>query len=129
MSMMTDVTPTRFDATAHLRRKRRLAFAAPAVILAYFAYIFFAFDIPGLAERARLDNARILIADSYSYKTHVTRDNRSGALRIAVEGENKGTWPEGRSPDWVEIESPDRTQVRLKQSQEVQHEGNTMRYD
>jgi phosphonate transport system permease protein len=49
----------------------------PAVILAYLIYIFFAFDMPGLAERARMDNAAILVADSYSYKTHVTRDNRS----------------------------------------------------
>ncbi|MBQ0749541.1 MAG: phosphonate ABC transporter, permease protein PhnE [Roseovarius sp.] len=129
MSMMTDVLPTRFDATAFFRRKRRLAFAFPAVILAYFVYIFFAFDILGLAERARLDNARILVADSYSYKTHVTRDNRSGALSIAVEGENKGTWPEGRSPDWVDIQSPERTLVTLKHGQEVLIDGNTMRYD
>jgi phosphonate transport system permease protein len=129
MSMMTDVLPTRFDVTTHFRRKRRLAFAVPAVILAYFAYVFFAFDIMGLAERARLDNARILVADSYSYKTHVTRDNRTGALRIAVEGENKGTWPDGRSPDWVDIQSPERTLVSLKHGQEVLIDGNTMRYD
>lgn len=129
MSMMSDVQPTPFDASALFRRKRRLAFAFPAVILAYFAYIFFAFDIIGLADRARLDNAKILVADSYSYKTHVTRDNRSGALRIAVEGENKGAWPEGASPDWVDIESPDNTLITLKHGQEVQIDGNTMRYD
>ncbi|SEL94477.1 phosphonate transport system permease protein [Roseovarius azorensis] len=129
MSMMTDVTPTRLDAIRLFRRKRLVTFGFPAVILAYFIYIFFAFDIPGLADRARMDNAKILVADSYSYKTHVTRDNRVGSLTIAVEGENKGTWPEGTSPDWVEIESPDRTRIELKNGEEVLIDGNTMRYD
>ncbi|MFD0857362.1 phosphonate ABC transporter, permease protein PhnE [Roseovarius aquimarinus] len=82
-------------------RKRRVALAVPAVILAYFAYIFVAFDIAGIAERARLDNAAILLSDSYSHKTHVTRDNRSGEIAIAIEGERKGEYPEGTSPAWV----------------------------
>ena len=129
MSIMTDVTPTRFDATALFRRKRLLAFGFPAVILAYFIYIFFAFDIPGLADRARMDNAKILVADSYSYKTHVTRDNRTGGLTIAVEGENKGTWPQGQGPDWVYIEAEDRTRVALKHGHEVLIEGDRMTYD
>jgi phosphonate transport system permease protein len=118
-----------FDASGFFQRKKLMAFAVPAVILAYFVYIFFAFDIPGLADRARMDNARILVADSYSYKTHVTRDNRTGDLSIAVEGENKGTWPEGRSPDWVSIESEDRTRVALKHGHEVLIGGNTLSYD
>jgi phosphonate transport system permease protein len=126
---MTMASETGFEPAAFFRRKRVLAFAIPAVILAYFVYIFFAFDIPGLAERARMDNARILIADSYSYKTHVTRDNRTGAVSVAVEGENKGTWPEGTSPDWVTFESADRTRVALKHGQEVLIDGDTMRYD
>lgn len=129
MSMMTDVTPVSFDAAGLFRRKRRLAFGIPAVIIAYFIYIFFAFDVAGLAERARLDNARILVADSYSYKTHVTRDNRTGGLSIAVEGEAKGTWPVGQNPDWVEIETADRTRVALRHGHEVLIDGNLMRYD
>ena len=118
-----------FEAGDFFRRKRLMAFAVPAVILAYFVYIFFSFDIPGLVERARLDNARILVADSYSYKTHVTRDNRMGGVTVAVEGENKGTWPEGRTPDWVTLESEDRTRVALKDGHEVLIDGNTLRYD
>ena len=50
-------------------------------MLAYLVYVFFAFDIAGLAERARLDNAKILSADAYSHKTHVERDNRTAASR------------------------------------------------
>jgi phosphonate transport system permease protein len=118
---MTMASEAGFDAPGFFRRKKRMAFAVPAVILA--------FDIPGLADRARMDNARILVADSYSYKTHVTRDNRTGGMTIAVEGENKGRWPEGTSPDWVTLESGDRTRVSLKDGQEVLIDGNLMRYD
>ena len=88
---------------AGLRCKRLLAFGAPALVLAYLVYIFFAFDIAGLAQRARMDNAAILLSDFWSYKTHVTRDNRSGEVTVAIEGENKGTYPEGRLPEWVAI--------------------------
>lgn len=84
-----------------LARKRRLAFVVPGIILAYFAYIFVSFDVAGLADRARMDNARILLSDFWSYKTHVTRDNRSGEVVVAIEGETKGTYPDGMVPDWV----------------------------
>ena len=101
MSMAATDTDLRHEAEALIGRKRLFAFALPAAILAYLAYVFFAFDIPGLAERASLDNARTLVADSYSYKTHVTRDMRSGEVSIAIEGERKGTYPEGTAPEWV----------------------------
>jgi len=82
-------------------RKRLMAFGLPALVLAYLTYVFFAFDIPGLAERARMDNAMTLISDTYSYKTHVTRNNRSGELSVAIEGERKGTYAPGAFPPWV----------------------------
>ena len=85
-------------------RKRLIAFAIPAVILLYLAYVLLAFDIPGLAQRARLDNAQTLMADIYSYKTHVTRDTRSGEVTVAIEGERRGTYPQGQAPDWVSLE-------------------------
>jgi phosphonate transport system permease protein len=94
----------RAEAIAFIGAKRRTALAVPALILAYLIYIFFAFDVPGLIDRARMDNARILVADSYSYKTHVTRDNRSGEVTFAIEGEAKGRYPEGQTPDWVAVE-------------------------
>lgn len=89
-------------AEALIRRKRLTALAFPAAILAYLLYVFFAFDVPGLADRARMDNARVLVADSYSYKTHVTRDNRSAEMSYAIEGEAKGRYPAGETPGWVE---------------------------
>ncbi|WP_167648387.1 phosphonate ABC transporter, permease protein PhnE [Mameliella alba] len=102
---MTDASLSMIDrqqaAQALFKRKRLISVAVPAVILLYLTYIFFAFDVMGLAERARLDNAMTLIRDTYSYKTHVTRANRSGEVTIAKEGERPATWPEGQSPDWV----------------------------
>ncbi len=89
------------QAVGLIRRKRLIAIVVPAVILAYFVYVFFAFDIAGLTQRLRLDNAMTLISDSYSYKTHVSRDNRSGDLTVAIEGERKGTYPADAPPDWI----------------------------
>ena len=112
------------------RRKRLLAFGLPAVILAYLAYIFFAFDLPGLAERARWDNARTLLADTWSYKTHVTRDNRSGGVAVAIEGERKGEYPEGTTPDWVIPQDGGAIRVALEGGQEViLLPGNGFRWD
>lgn len=93
------------DRYAHIdrlfRRKQLLALAIPCVILIYLTYIFFDFEVPALIERANMNNARILVADSYSYKTHVTRDVRSGRLSVAIEGENKSLYPADRWPEWV----------------------------
>jgi phosphonate transport system permease protein len=129
MSMAETTPGGAFDAPGHFRRKRIYALAVPVVVLAYFVYIFFAFDIAGLAERARMDNARILIADSFSHKTHVTRDNRAGGITIAVEGEAKGTWPEGRNPAWVMRDGADAARVTLSEDHVVMIEGPIMRYD
>ena len=97
----TDLSFAKQEADALFQRKRLFGFAIPAVILIYLTYIFFAFDLPGLAQRANMDNAVTLAADSWSYKTHVTRDNRSGEITYAVEGERKGRYPDGQTPDWV----------------------------
>jgi len=86
-----------------LRRKRRIALAVPVAIIAYLVYAAISFDIAGLVQRARMDNAAILLSDFWSHKTHVTRDNRSGDVTVAIEGEGKGTYPEGMLPDWVTI--------------------------
>jgi len=84
-----------------LARKRRVALLIPAAILAYFAYIIVAYDVVGTLAGARGDNAATLVADSYSYKVHVTRETGEAALEYAMEGENKGAWPDGEHPDWV----------------------------
>jgi phosphonate transport system permease protein len=87
--------------TRNFARRRMTAFAVPAVVLIYLIYTAFAFDLAGLAQRARMDNAATLLSDFWSYKTHVTRDNRTGRVTTAIEGEAKGTYPDGRQPPWV----------------------------
>jgi phosphonate transport system permease protein len=113
--MTTATAPTNATLQLHIlqnfKRKRLMSFAAPVIILAYFAYIFVAFDIAGLGERMNVGNAKILVSDAYSYKTHVTQDNRNGAMSIAIEGERKGKYADGVSPDWVTL--GDRTVVDL----------------
>jgi phosphonate transport system permease protein len=96
-----ELDTTKLRADRLFQRKRLVGFAIPAVILAYLTYIFFAFDLPGLAGRANMDNAVTLVSDSWSHKVHVSRDNRSGEISYAVEGERKGRYPEGARPAWV----------------------------
>lgn len=103
MTMLDATQDLRAQTESIFRRKRLFTFAIPAVILAYLTYIFFAFEVPGLWARANADNARSLVSDLYSYKTHVTRDNRSGTVSVAIEGEKKGRYPEGTAPAWVDL--------------------------
>lgn len=102
---MTDATlslePAKASADAIFRRKRLTAYAVPAIIIAYLAYIAIAFDVAGLAQRASMENAAILASDSWSYKTHITRDHRRGGTSYAIEGERKGDYPDGTRPAWV----------------------------
>ncbi len=84
-------------------RKRIINFALPVLVLLYLGYVFFAFEIPALWQKASIENARTLVSDSYSYKTHVTRDNRDASVSIAIEGERKGAYPDGMSPEWVSL--------------------------
>lgn len=113
-------------ATRSLTRKRLIALAAPAVILAYLAYVFVAFDVAGLADRISLRNMQTLVSDTYSYKVHVTRDNRDGDTTVAIEGERKGEYPAGTGPDWVDLS--DATRVTLGDGSVVTM-GETVTYD
>ena len=123
------VAEIQIASTRTFARKRMTAFAVPAVILAYLAYVFFAFDVPGLFQRARLDNAVTLASDSWSYKTEVVRDHRSGDVDVAVEGERKGTYPKDAPPDWVQMDG-EATVVDLGQGHVVTLlPGNAMAYD
>jgi len=104
---MTVTTP-RIDVATQatmtmMRRKRVSALGISAAIFAYFVYIFFAFDIPEVIRDIDGEDAAILVSDSYSYKTHVSRDNRTGEVGVAIEGERKGRYPEGESPAWVAL--------------------------
>lgn len=109
-----------------LTRKRMITLAVPAVILAYLTYVFFAFDVAGLADRISVRNMQTLVSDTYSYKVHVTRDNRDGATSVSIEGERKGEYPAGTGPDWVDL--ADTTRVDLADGSTIML-GETTSYD
>jgi len=123
----TDLAPQYGTADALFARKRMWAFAVPIMVLAYLAYVVFAFDLPATFRNANADNARALLADTYSHKVHITRDNRSGAVTFAIEGEKKGRYPAGTHPDWV---TPgDATRVDLGDGHLVTFGPQTITYD
>ena len=108
-------------------RKRLFNFALPVLMLAYLAYVFIVFDVAGLWQRASIDNAKTLVSDSYSYKTHVTRDNRNGEVTAAIEGERKGAYPEGEAPAWVSL--GETTVIDLEDGHVVRFGPETIEYD
>ena len=97
-----DLSPALSHAVAtRFARRRLLSLGIPALVLAYLVYAAISFDLAGLAGRARMDNASVLLSDFWLHKTHVTRQNRTGALSVAIDGEAKGTYPADRLPDWI----------------------------
>ena len=109
-------------------RKTFFAFAVPVVILLYLVYAAISFDVASVVQRARMDNAAILLSDFMSYKTHVSRDNRSGEVSVAIEGENKGTYPPGMLPEWVTIDGGV-TRIDLGDGNLVTYDAAGARYD
>lgn len=107
--------------TRAFARRRFFSFALPGAVLAYLVYAAVAFDVAGLAGRARWDNAAILLSDFWSHKIHVTRDNRSDKVSVSVEGEAKHVFPDEKLPDWVKIQG-DVTTIDLG-------DGNIVTYD
>ncbi len=118
---LADTVQRSFAARLHL------SFGVLALVLGYLTYAAISFDLPGLAARARLDNAAILLGDFWSYKTHVTRDNRSDKVTIAIEGENKGTYPADMLPDWV-TRTGDVTRIDLGDGHLVTYDAAGARY-
>lgn len=109
-------------------RRRRMALAVPALILAYLVYAAISFDLAGLLQRARLDNAAVLMADTVSHKIHVTSDNRRNALSVSVEGSARATFARDRLPDWVAAQGS-RTVIDLGAGHVVTYDGPRTTYD
>lgn len=128
MTAIAMTTDPREDALRLIGRKRLIAMGVPALVLLYLTYIFFAFDVPGLAQRARMDNAVILLSDAVSYKIHVTRDNRDESLAVSVEGSRRATFAEDQIPDWIVTEG-NRTVIDLTDGHVVTYDGPRVTYD
>lgn len=105
------------------QRRKLMSFAITALILAYLLYAAVSFDVLGVASRARMDNARILLSDFWSYKVNVTRDNRNGAITSAIEGDQRYAF----APDWVKT-TGDVTQIDLGKGNLVTYDAKGARY-
>lgn len=89
-------------ARRHVARAARTALIVPAIAVAYLLYVVIAFDVPGLAAKARWDNARVLAQDFWSYKTHVTRQSGgAGTVEVAIEGMRNARFAPNAEPAWV----------------------------
>ncbi|TXR54524.1 phosphonate ABC transporter, permease protein PhnE [Reinekea thalattae] len=108
-------------AQAFIRGKQKVALAIPAIIFAYFVYVFFAFDILGLVERARPENGALIMKDMVSYKTHFQRDNRRDEYSTSIEGEAKGEYQQADEPNWISIDG-DNAFVDMPNGHTVQFE-------
>ncbi|WBU64376.1 phosphonate ABC transporter, permease protein PhnE [Paracoccus aerodenitrificans] len=97
-------------------RRRIFSLAVPAAILAYLLYVAFAFDLAGVASRARWDNGALLLQDFWSYKTHVTRENRrgDGSVVTSIEGMRNATYAPGQEPEWVTPLADGGTEISLR---------------
>ncbi|TMV77561.1 phosphonate ABC transporter, permease protein PhnE [Thioclava sp. BHET1] len=125
---LADLSLLRAETEARFLRRRRIALALPLLVLAYLVYLFFAFDLPGLSGRIRLDNAATLLADSYSYKTVVTRETGSKAVTVAIEGKRRGLYDPDKLPDWVKT-AGDATVVALPHGAKVTLGRDETRFD
>lgn len=105
------------------QRRKWLALAIPVVIFAYLFYAAVSFDVLGVAARARMDNAQNLLSDFWSYKVSVVRDNRSGKVMSAIDGDVRNAF----SPDWVKTAGRV-TQIDLGQGNLVTYDAQGARY-
>ena len=109
---------TNIAAQGMIRRKRLWSLGVPALIVAYLAYVAIAFDLGGLAGRARWDNGMLMAQDFWSYKVHVTRDNRSQNISASIEGMRNATFAPDQRPGWI-TDTASGTHVALPQGNSV----------
>ncbi|WPZ35264.1 phosphonate ABC transporter, permease protein PhnE [Thalassobaculum sp. OXR-137] len=82
-------------------------------VIAYLVYAFFAFDVPDLIAKSRLDRGVLLGLDSVAYKVHVEKNLRRDLVEVAVEGERTATYDEADLPDWVQVSGPNANEGRI----------------
>lgn len=108
MSAITADEAGRLDTThGDVLRAHRRQFLWPVgllvLVLAYLAYAFFAFGVPELIAKSRLERGVLLGIDSVAYKVHVEKNLRRDLFEVAVEGERTATYDAASLPDWVSV--------------------------
>ena len=88
-----------------------IAWPCPLLILAYLAYVFCRFRRAGLGERINLRTCRRWCPTPTATRPTSPATTATATMKIAIEGERKGRYPEGTGPDWVTL--ADDTRVDL----------------
>lgn len=127
MSNISYPTQT-IEATDFMIRKKRISIGILSIVLFYLCYIFFSFDFYNVFREARSDNASILISDSFSYKTHLTRDNRNNQYALAIEGEKKGEYIDREWPSWIDLDNEGNATVKLEKNHVISFNGNVVTF-
>jgi phosphonate transport system permease protein len=84
------------------RRASVFPILALAAVFLYLAYAWFAFDIPNLIEKAKLERGAILAVDTVAYKYHVNRYAKDGNVVVTIERQRDTTFD--TPPDWVQVD-------------------------
>ena len=71
-------------------------------VLLYLTYAWGAFNMSDVLSGSRLEKGALLLSDAVSHKIHVTEDLRRGDFAVAIEGERTATYPNERTPNWVQ---------------------------
>lgn len=108
--MSAAATALEAEVSARLARRRLVNLGVPGLILAYLVYAFFAFDVPGLVNRADPEKALHFVRDSVAYKIVTVRDSRSGEVEMTVESDNRSRFT--TLPDWA-VQDGDTTRIDL----------------
>ena len=124
----TSYPPQTADAASFMIRKKRISIGILALIFFYLSYIFISFDFYNVFREARSDNASILLSDSLSYKTHLTRDNRNNQFSLAIEGEKKGEYIDRDWPRWVSLNDNGNATVILEKNHIISFNGNEVTF-
>ena len=109
-------------------RKKRISVGILTLVIFYLSYIFISFDFYNVFKEARSDNASILISDSFSYKTHLTRDNRNNQYSLAIEGEKKGEYIDRDWPGWVRLDNNGDAIITLERNHTISFNGNNVTF-
>ena len=93
----------------------------------YLTYAWGAFNMSDVLAGSRLEKGALLLSDAISYKIHVTEDLRRGDFAVAIEGERTATYPEQRTPIWVQ-RGVDSYSVDLADGYRLSSDGQVVKY-
>ncbi|WP_057464440.1 phosphonate ABC transporter, permease protein PhnE [Pseudovibrio sp. POLY-S9] len=83
-------------------KKRLLGPVLSLLVVVYLAFCFFAFDVPGVMEKARGDMAQLFALDAYAHKVHAKYQFKKAdqGFVVSLEGNRRAIYKE--QPDWIE---------------------------